>query len=213
MDINRARQLIDGMGKLDTGYAARLKPGVNIVLFRKVEEAEVRATKAPMLRAAATVIVPVIDKHNKRPDEEDYCGHYKGEEVGWIYRFGDRFNQDFSPFLICGMSYTPAEAAGMTQDDIDAAFAAVVRGKDAHDERGIFDDTLVMEITAMESNPVVDKRETAKRGTEVLTTFVNIKGYRKIPLSDLVDKLDEDDMARYFGSFENFVALMEAEAE
>ena len=203
MDINRARQLAGDMKKLENGFASRLKPGVYTVLFGKIEEATVRATKAPMLRATATVIVPQEDEFNRKADEDGYEGHFKGEEISWTYFFGDYFNTEFGPFLIAGLGLSPSEAADMDSDTIMATFADVVRDSGSN-ERGILDGTAALELTVRRGAP----KKNEETG-EMKPGFVSIKQYRHVPIAELADKLSEDDLVRYFGSMENFLALAE----
>lgn len=206
MDINRAKQLFGDMGKLEMPSGNYIKEGTYQVLINKVEEALSRK-KAQFIKATATVLVPISDGRGRKPKDPEYDGHYKGEEIGLAFFFGDRFNRDFSPFIVACMGLNAAEAKAMKEDDLMEVLAEVVRAEGQTDP-GLFDGNVVIEMRGVRSNPVPDKKDPTK-----LKTFVNERYDKKVPLADIADKLDEEDMARYFGSFENFVALMEAESE
>lgn len=206
MDINRARQLAGDMKKLETGSSARLKPGVITVLFNKVEEFIKRDTKAPMLRAAATVIIPKEDEFGRGPQDTDYEGHYKGEEVSWVYSFNDYFNKEFGPFLIAGLGLSSGDASAMGEDEILETFASVVRENGSAD-RGIFDGCVALELTIRRGaakKEVVDGKETGK----MRPGFVSIRQYRNVPLSDLAESLSDEDIVRYFGSVDAYAELI-----
>lgn len=206
MDINRARQLFGDMQKLETSSGNYVKEGTFQVIINKVEEAKSRK-RVEHIRASATVLVPICDGKGNKPGDDDYEGFYKGEEFTFSFWYGDRFNKDFGNFVAAALGLSANEAKAVTGDELMGILADIVRSE-GQETPGLLDGSAVIEMKGVRSKPVPDKKDPTK-----LKTFINERYDKKVPLSDLVDKLDEEDMARYFGSFENFVALMEAEAE
>lgn len=206
MDINKARKMLEGLNKLETGNRNDVKPGTFQCLINEVSMQETRDFR-PYIRAKATVLVPIMDGKGVKPETEGYAGHYKGEEISFCFFFGDRFQKDFSPFLCAALDISPEAAKEVSGEELREMALAVIKCDDQ--PSGILDNKVVIEMRGVESAPVEDSKNPGQ-----LKIYINERFDKNVKLSSLVEKLDEQDMERYFGSVEAFTELMaEEEAE
>ena len=205
MDTTRAKALLGGLTKIETGGRNDIKPGTVQVLISQVAMEESRDFK-PYIRSKATVLVPIMDGKGRKPWDEEYNGHFKGEEISFCFFFGDRFQKDFSRFLCAALDISPEDAKGVTGDELQQMALSIIKLDDQ--PSGTLDGNTVIEMRGVESAPVEDKKNPGK-----LKTYTNERYDKHVPLEDLMDSLDEQDIARYFGSMEHFAALCEAAAE
>lgn len=201
MSKQRAQALFGDMHGLEQGGAKNIKTGTYWALLNKVEEFTTRS-KQSAIKAHFTVVHPVQDGVGNKVGDEGYAGHFKGEEFTVAFFFGDRFARDFSPFVIAGLGLTTQEAKQLKGDALTDTFGEIVREAGSQ-EPGCLDGMAVMQVRG-EANLGKDKDGNEK-------TYINERFDRKVNISELADKLDEDDIVRFFGSFETFTELIEQE--
>lgn len=203
MNIEQARALMSGFNKLETSNRNDVKPGTVQVLINSVELATSRKF-VPYIQAKATVLVPVCDGKGRKPGSDGYEGHLKGDPISFCFFFGDRFNRDFSPFLCAALDFSPEAAKGLSSEEVQELATSVLKCEGQ--PQGVLDGTTVIEMKGVESAPVKDPKDPTK-----VRTYVNTRFTGHVKLASLADKLDESDVARFFGSAERFMELVAAE--
>ena len=205
MNKNRAAELLKGLDKLETGGRNDLKPGTYKVLINSVELLETREF-LPYLKAHATVLVPVQDDVGRKPRDEGYAGSFKGETISFAFFFGDRFARDFGPFLCAAMDMDASAAKGISKEDLQLVALSIIKCDDQ--PQGVLDGHVAIQMKAVKSAPVQDKKDPTK-----MKVYINERFDRRVMLAELVEDLDAGDMKTFFGSEDHFLSLVAAEEE
>ncbi len=207
MNLNRAKTMFGEMGKVVVGVKHDdLKPGTVQMLINSTKMLETREFK-PYVRITGTILKCEADGSGRTPEAENFEGNIKGDEVSVCIFSGDYFQKEFKSFMLAGMGMDKEDAKDMTDEEFFEASMAICgmddQGEDV--EAGIFDGTTIISIKTV-ANVVEDKKDPSK-----LKTYLNHRFLSKVQPSTVAEYLDDEDIKKFFGSEEQFVALVELE--
>lgn len=219
MSLNRAKTMFGGMAQAAV-HAGRedLQDGRYAVLMQKVENKESRKC-VPFTAFSGTVLWPICDGMGRLPDSDMFEGSPAGSEADWANFMSDYFASNIKTFIVTCLGMTSedlkSQQKGMSNAEIEDEFfgyclamtGSEVQGEDiVRVGPGVFDGTTVIEVQVRRSEVIpTDDGKPPKK------PFVNINPKAKIPLTEVATKMAEDEIAIYFGSFENFAKLVEDE--
>ena len=219
MSLNRAKQMFGNMAQASVNTGREdLQDGRYAVLMQKVENKETRQCK-PYTAFRGVVLWPICDGMGRLPDAELYDGSYAGSSADWANFMSDYFASNIKTFICICLGMTndelKAQQKGMSNAEIEDEFfgyCLAMTGSEVQGEDivkvgpGVFDGTTVIEVQVRRSEAIP-----TEDGKPPKKPYVNINPKAKIPLTEVAAKMSEDEIAIYFGSFDNFAKLVEDE--
>jgi len=188
-------------------------------------------TKNQFIKRILTCIRPICDSHGREIGQDNYDGEHKGTAVSFCIFQGPYFHKDMKEFVLksMGRSFTDEEqlvsetitdlkaadpnfkpAADETEDD--AAWRVIcdlVCGVNA--DTGCLDGSTVLELETKEKVKNTGKYVKNDKGemVEEISVFVNTYIKRRVPLAEVAQNADAKDIAKFFGSVEQFNSFLE----
>jgi hypothetical protein len=205
MDIKKAKALMGDLKSLETSSGGRLKEGTAIVLINKVENFMTR-DKKQMIRVKTTVLKPLTGVGGKRPEEDGYEGHVKGDSADYVFGYGDYLARDLGDLVCAATGLEKTAVKEISGAELLELLASVVT-EEGEAKPGAFDNTAIIELKGRASSP---KKDDTKPG-KLQLPFINGYPLRNVKPSEIADSLTEKDVERYFGSTEAFMKLVENE--
>ncbi len=203
--LEEARRLMEkNLKGLGSDRKNRIKTGKYIVLFNSLTMEEQRDTKKYFC-PTFTILKPLCDGNNQDPSHPTYAGHHKGDVGSSRFNLGDTFGRFFGPFVCALMDIDPEEAKKLDHYECVEVAMSLLSDPSSGTE-GAYNNRSIVEIKGVESAPYPDTKNPGKTKTSV-NVFYN----RNVKPSEIADSLSEKDIVRYFGSLENFAALVAAE--
>ena len=219
MDINEAKTMFANMGTAAVqGTRELIQEGRYLVLMNSIQNEKTRKLQN-LTAMKTTVVVPLYDSAGRTPDSDAFEGSPAGSHLEWASFFNDYYASNMKSIIVTCLGMSEAELKSMeqemTSDQINSEFfdymlhatgSEVKDGNVVRTKDGVFDNSVVIEVNVKHNMPIPKEGEKAKK------PYVNVYPVKKIPLMDLVDKLGEDGIIRFFGSLENFETLAAADA-
>lgn len=208
LPLNRAAVMFGAMSQVQVrGSRDDLKAGSAVVLIKEVRSKETREFK-PYISIRGTVLYGLNDKAGRKPDAENYEGNRAGEEPSIAMFHGDYFKRDFKSFALAGLGMTAAEAGTITDADFQATSLAICGLNEKGEEAGagLLDGTVVLEIKTT-SKMSKDSRDETKMKEWFSHYYI-----RKVPVSEVMEHLDEKALIQAFGSMERVAQLIADES-
>lgn len=227
MDINQARAMFGAMGEAKVSSGREdVAEGRYWVLMNSIANQQTRDFR-PFTAIKTTIILPLCDGVGRTPDSEIFEGSPAGTHCEWAYFINDYFASNMKKLIVTALGITDEQLkemeSSMTKDQINAEFfeyMMAATGEQPNEntkqlekiQDGIFDNTTVIEVNVKKSDPIPSGDDDDSKGKKK-KPFTNVYPNRKVPLEEVAGKLEESQLGLYFGSVENFTALLEAELE
>jgi hypothetical protein len=182
-----------------------------------------------------TCVRPISDSHGREIGQDNYQGELKGTTVSYCIFQGKYFHKDVKEFILKSMGRTATDEAALVAETIaelkeadpafrpaadeteaDAAWSAIcalVFGIGA--DTGCLDGSTVLELETKERVKNTDKyvKDAAGNLVPEVSVFVNTYIKRRVPLAEVAANVEAKDLAKFFGSIEQFNLFLKAESE
>lgn len=184
-----------------------------------------------------TCIRPISDSHGRELGQDNYDGELKGTTVSYCIFQGEYFHKDVKEFVLKSMGRTITDEEQLVAETIADLKAADPHFKPAADETeadaawgaicalvfgvgadtGCLDGSTVLELETKEKVKNTGKwvptgvmqADGKPELKEEISVFVNTYIKRRVPLAEVAQSVDAKDIAKFFGSVEQFNSFLE----
>lgn len=180
-----------------------------------------------------TCIRPICDSHGREVGQDHYDGELKGTAVSYCIFQGEYFHKDVKEFVLKSMGRNLTDEAALVEETIADLKAADPHFKPAPDETeadaawgaicalvfgigadtGCLDGSTVLELETKEKVKNTGKfvKDATGNLVEEISVFVNTYIKRRVPLAEVAQNVDQKDIAKFFGSLEQFNTFLESD--
>ena len=217
--VNMAQAMFEQLAVASaSGAREDVNEGMYAMLIQSMTADTSKKTGQIFYPIKGVVLWPISDGADRPPESDLFSASPKGSDIGWAVFQNIYFGRNVIELLSICLEITAeemqAEEKSMSPDEKLVHRAAMWNAAIGYEQQGgvyvkagagCFDGTTVIRVKAVKSDAV--PKADGKQGK----VYTNIYPKSKIPLSEVAAKLSEDEIARYFGSIDNFCALVEAE--